>query len=571
MPMSALPRQEPLPSPVFHQGAYNHYRLFASTKKGGAAVRINIDWFTDSTSPTAPSSAALPDAPPLPVLPIPYAPGLVGRRLHFFWQNWQAIQANEWVVSILWDNYFLPFDSAPVLTTDPPSCSYSGTHPLFQDMSHHIQLLLDKQAIEEIPRSTPGFYSRIFLALKKSGNWRPVIDLGTLNRFLRSPHFRMETSASIMRSLQPGHWATSLDFKDDFFHVPVAPAHRHYLSFWFDHHYFRFRALPFSLATSPYLFTRLVKAVGAFARSQGLSLLLYLDNWNISAPSAPACTAWTSWLLTLSEPLGLVVNTDRCELVPSQCFVFVGIDFDLANGTARLAPHRVQNLLLSLQTFTSLRPPPSHQVAATSQPYDFPGETHSAGPSPRAPPSVRSQGQLGPVIGPPLYIGTHTTGRPLCSGGVPRSTCYRGPPTPPLPQLQLFTDASTKAWGPHLTSHQTSGMWSPQQRSLHINNLELLAVHLALQHFLPLVIYKVAIVMTDNTTVVGQIKNQGGTHSWSLYRQTVLLLEWVDSKRITLVLHHILGHLNVVADRLSQWHQTINSEWTLSQQILHHV
>ena len=69
--------------------------------------------------------------------------------------------------------------------------------------------------------------------------------------------------------------------------------------------------------------------------------------------------AWTSWLLTLSERLGLVVNTDKCELVPSQRFVFVGIDFNLANGTTRPAPHRVQNLLLSLQTFTSLRAPPA--------------------------------------------------------------------------------------------------------------------------------------------------------------------------------------------------------------------
>ena len=142
-----------------------------------------------------------------------------------------------------------------------------------------------------------------------------------------------------MRSLQPGHWATLLDFKDAFFHVPVAPAHRRYLSFRFGHRYFRFRALPFGLATSPYLFGHLVKVVGAFARIQGLSLLLYLHDWNISALSAPACTAWTSWLLTLSERLGLVVNTDKCELVSSQRFVFMGIDFDLANGTARPAPH----------------------------------------------------------------------------------------------------------------------------------------------------------------------------------------------------------------------------------------
>ena len=243
------------------------------------------------------------------------------------------------VISILRDTYFLPFNPAPVLTSDPPCLSYSAIHLLFQDMSHHLALLLDKRAIEEIPHLTPGFYSRIFLAPKKSGDWRPVIDLSTLNKFLHSPHFHMETTASIMRSLQLGHWATSLDFKDAFFHVPVMPAHRCYLSFQFSPRYFRFQALPFGLATSPYLFTHLVKAVGAFARGQGLSLLQYLDDWNISAPTAPACTAWTSWLLILSKQLSLVINMDKCKLVPSRCFVFVSIDFNLASGMARPVSH----------------------------------------------------------------------------------------------------------------------------------------------------------------------------------------------------------------------------------------
>ena len=48
---------------------------------------------------------------------------------------------------------------------------------------------------------------------------------------------------------------------------------------------------------------------------------------------------------------------DKCELVLSRHFVFVGIH--LTSGMARPAPHRVQNLLLSLQAFLSLRAPPA--------------------------------------------------------------------------------------------------------------------------------------------------------------------------------------------------------------------
>ena len=160
--------------------------------------------------------------------------------------------------------------------------------------------------------------------------------------------------------------------------------------------------------------------------------------------------AWTSWLLTLSERLSLVVNMDKCELTPSQCFVFIGIDFDLANRMARPAPPlSAEPSALSTDLHVAQGAPPGHQVASTSQPYDFPGETHSSGLSPHAPPSVRSQGQLGPVVGPPLYTGTDTTGRPLSPAMVelPPQLASGGPLTPPLPQLQLFTDASTEGWG----------------------------------------------------------------------------------------------------------------------------
>ena len=57
----------------------------------------------------------------------------------------------------------------------------------------------------------------------------------------------------------------------------------------------------------------------------------------------------------------------------------------------------------------------------------------------------------------------------------------------------------------------------------------------------------------------------------NLYRQTRHLLEWADSRHITLVPRHILGLLNVIANRLPRRYQVINAKWTLSPQVLHHV
>ena len=47
--------------------------------------------------------------------------------------------------------------------------------------------------------------------------------------------------------------------------------------------------------------------------------------------------------------------------------------------------------------------------------------------------------------------------------------------------IQLFIDASNKGWGAHLDQSFTKGLWSDQEKRLHVNILELKAVSLALR------------------------------------------------------------------------------------------
>ena len=526
------------------------------------------------TTPTTPLSATAHLPPPLPAFPVPHFSGPVGGRLHHFWRNWLTIGADEWVVSVLRDGYYLPFsDDIPPLMSDPPHLSYHESHPLFQELAQQIESLLLKQAIEEVHNPTPGFYSRLFLAPKKTGDWRPVIDLSLLNTYLISPHFRMETPASILRSMVDGAWTSSLDLKDAFFHVPVARAHRKFLRFRFGHRHFHFRALPFGLTTSPYLFTRLVKPVGAYARSRGLSITQYLDDWLLSAASPQSCNEWTQWLLQLTTSLGLVVNLPKSDLTPKQVFDYIGITFDLSNGLACPAHHRVQTFLNLLKSFTQSPAPPAvrwqqvlgHMTSLEKltrrgrlhmRPLQF--ALHDFWNQLRDPPLQPIP--ITPEVRSALEWWSH---QPNLTSGVPLHQ--------PPPQLQLFTDASTEGWGAHLDLQQVAGQWTPEQRHLHINILELLAVRLALQHFQQQVANHSVVIMTDNSTVVAQIRNQGGTHSRQLHRQTALLLSWADNHSVHLLPRHIPGRLNVLADQLSRRHQVLNTEWTLAQPVLTHL
>jgi hypothetical protein len=138
-----------------------------------------------------------------------------------------------------------------------------------------VESLLDKGAIVHIDNPGPGFYSHIFVVPKKQkGSLRLIIDLSRLNRFLRVPHFKMETPRSIAAAMLPGDWAASLDLQDTYLHVHVHPDYQRYLRFYFEGRACQFKAMPFGLA-----FLSIVKAFVAPLHALGLKLHFYLDDW----------------------------------------------------------------------------------------------------------------------------------------------------------------------------------------------------------------------------------------------------------------------------------------------------
>lgn len=88
-------------------------------------------------------------------------------------------------------------------------------------IDQEVEALLSKEAIEEVPLSL-SYISPIFLIPKKSGGMRPILNLKKLNAsYLDTPYFRMETVEDVRHALRPGDWATSIDLKDAYFHVPL--------------------------------------------------------------------------------------------------------------------------------------------------------------------------------------------------------------------------------------------------------------------------------------------------------------------------------------------------------------
>ena len=453
--------------------------------------------------------------------------------------------------------------------------SYLSNQEKLDILSKEVEDLLAKQAVTLLPyhQAGPGFYSRLFVVQKKGSNkWRPVIDLSTLNHFLVKEKFKMLTPAEVMQALKPGMWATSVDLKDAYLHIPIHPEDRKFLRFVFLGKVYQFRALPFGLTSAPYVFTRVTKAFAKYVQTRGIPLLHYIDDFCHRQWSRSLCAGKTNLLVRLCRQWGWLVNLEKSDLTPSQDLIYIGIRFLLSIGLALIPPARLSKFMDWVVPFLTQESVPFKEWQCllgllNSMDRLIPlGRLHVRGIQSNlknfAHLAISDDQALIPVL-----ESTKVDLNWWLREDVQQQGC---PLTPFQPDLFLVTDASTRGWGAHLQGMQASGLWTAQDSAAHINILELKAVLLAAQQLLPKVDPSLTnlLVVSDNTTVVAYINHQGGTLSHSL---TILvrqfLLETYDLG-ITVRARHIPSAMNVWADSLSRGGQILQSEWSILPSLL---
>ena len=337
----------------------------------------------------------------------------VGARLQHFWEKWEALGASPKIIRILREGYTLPFLFRPNLTRSPMVIS-KYVNPQRQSLLlEALTQLTNKNAVEPVTNQTSlGFYNRLFLVPKPNNRWRPILDLSTLNTFLNTESFKMETPETIRTSLQAGEWVTSIDFKDAYFHIPIHSQSRKYMRFHIQGQSYQFKALPFGLSTAPMEFTVVAKEVKLMALRQGIRIHQYLDDWLVRASTLHTCLQHTQTLVTLCQELGWLVNREKSELAPKQVFNFVGYQFDLKEGKVRPTEERWQALTDKIRSMMSDPVCPvrkfnvphrsPHSNRETSPLRATPHETHTVALEKQLEgPRVTGKGDTGPQVPPP--------------------------------------------------------------------------------------------------------------------------------------------------------------------------
>ena len=387
--------------------------------------------------------------------------------------------------------------------------------------------------------------------------------------------FKMETQRKVKDAIQLNDWAFSLDLTDAYLHVPIHPRSCKYLRFTLGGRVYQFKALPFGLSTSPFVFTLLMKVIATFLRKRAITLHPYLDDWLSRNQNRRRLLEHRQFILSLITSLGLIINYEKSDLVPAQVFTFIGMEFLTHTNIVRVPQTRQMKILETVRMV-------SQKTSISARAFlSLLGQLNAAA----------DFVMLGRLHLRPLQMSLHNQWQPqklpLChqicmtteilqhlKWWLQEDRYHQGVPLKiDPPSHTIFTDASLSRWGAHVEPEGLlfHGLWTEDQSRLHINVLEMKAIFLSLSRAAHKVKNSTVMVSTDNTTVVAYIRHQGGTHSIELSEEVWNVLNLCLAHNIHLLVKHIPGRFNTLADRMSRIDKPISTEWSLNQEIANKI
>ena len=469
----------------------------------------------------------------------------------------------------------IEFTEMPVQHNEPRPMKFNAVERKF--VYDEIQSLLAKGVLTKVDPVDGQFLSNIFLRPKKdTGKFRMILNLKTLNKFIDHQHFKMDTFDSALRLINRCSFMASLDLADAYYTLKIHEADRKYLRFKFEDQIYEFTCVPNGIKSGPRLFTKLMKIpLAALRKQHNVIITGYIDDTLIVANSQTQCIVGVKHTAELLQKLGFSINWDKSELVPTTKLQYLGyvIDSDLMKVT--LPVRKIENIHEMVQDIIK------HDSCTIRTAAQVAGSLIATIPANKFAPLFVNQLEIekSAALRQNAFnfdatmsisqqckeqlqwwlIDLDKTEQPVYLGD-PDDACY--------------FDASNEGWGVYHPQTQTKfGLrWNEQEKELHINAKELLAIFHGLR-----ALYREAgdqeqhiRVFSDNTTAVFCIRNQGSLHSPVCNAITRDIWLWAIDNKKWLSTAHCPGILNVEADEASRKFAD-ETEWALQPSIFHDI
>ena len=431
-----------------------------------------------------------------------------------------------------------------------------------------VNRLLGKGAIKCTAPLPDQFLSSFFLIEKSSGGMRFIFNLKDLNFYIEPPHFKLEDWRTVVQLMLPNMYMATLDIEDAYLLVSIHEAHRKYLRFQWRGITYEFQALPFGLSTAPFIFTKIVRVVISCLREENFQSVVYLDDFLLLALSEAECRANVQAHINVLTSLGFIINFKKSELEPSVERKFLGFVFNSENQSIAIPQNRREKMFHMVKHFAKKSSCSIREFASLI------GSINSVCPAVRYGllytkyferqkylALLRSGGTyegkmlLDPVLKDDFDWWLRVLSDNNQSNQI-RTESYTS---------EIFSDASLTGWGASCGNQRARGWWSAEEKSMHINALEIKAAFYGIQCFASEKQDCEILLRIDNTTAIAYVNRFGSVQHTLLSSLARNMWQWCEKRNIFVFASYIASAENIHADAESR-RSDADTEWSLSDE-----
>lgn len=487
-----------------------------------------------------------------------------GGRIARYREAWSHISNDPWIIRLITCGYEIEFQSKPFQHFPRQNAVMTPPQHILCDKEVHA--LIKKGAVIMADIEVPGFVSGIFLIPKKSGDYRPIINLKSLNKFVLYHHFKMEGLQTVKQTIRRGDWLAKIDLKDAYLSVPIAMEHRKYLRFFWENIVYEFVSLPFGLSSAPWAFSKLLRPISAYLRKRGFRLVVYLDDILMVGACKKSAEETVLATTSLFESLGFVINKEKSVWEPAQSMEYIGLIIDTTTMKFSLTEKKRADIFKLCTAALGQRSITLRDMASIL------GNFNWASPAVEFAQAHYRNFQALYISGSRQARGNLQTkillspeAKADLSWWISQAKFAHGRSIfLATPTLSISSDASLTGWGAVCRGVKTGGPWVQSEANKHINELELLAALKALECFTEHLYNASVELKVDNTSAVSYINKLGGSRSSSLCDMALRIADWCELRNIEIHAVFLPGIANFLADAESR-KPLASGDWMLSK------
>ena len=324
------------------------------------------------------------------------------------------------------------------------------------------------------------------------------------------------------------------------------------------------------LSSSPRKFTKVMKPSLAYLRQKGCTVSGYIDDFFIQGNHSRECYSSLEEAVLLFLQLGFHVHPETSVLIPSQSLTFLRFNLNSVSMTVTLTQEKrdqLESLCTKAMNWENL------SIGFVAK---IIGKVVSALPGVEFGRLHYRNLERDKIYALSANQGDYDALMQLSPAAKEELKWWCDNVRHVYRRIQHATyshssqaDASDSGWGIACTtdeSLQAHGIWSQEQKSLHINVRELYVVFICLTVFCKEMCDTHIRFEIDNTTTVPYVNSMGGCKSAACDEVARKIWYWCIERGLWLSAVHIPGTMNVKADALSRRHYS-DHEWMLNNDI----